>query len=192
MTNGTNNSRRPPMPRAANNAPPMAPPVHELHQAEDYARAAQRFYDVTQENMRLAAESDEWRRRALAAEEENRRAEIRQHNLQAQLEKREADLMALLRTREGELTKQIDDQREQMTGDRDRYKNQLVQLVGQFHAAGNIILRALEVADAIAGPKVNMQKLLEELSEHEPRESVAAELEESMPSIVNRGPRENE
>ena len=186
MTNGQTNSRSPRMPAAKNVAQPPPPRASTIHDeaAEEAGRAAQRYYEQIAEITRLTAELDNWHHRAVAAEDQCRRHEERFAELTARLQQRENELQAKLTARENELTAKLEERQQQLIDERDSYRNRLTQLVGQFHAAGNIILSCMQAADSLAGPKVDMTKLLAEVSD------INKEPEEQMPRVVTQGPRE--
>jgi len=156
-----------PMPKVMPMPAPQARPNRAVHDAyaDEALRAAQRHIDQIQEIDRLGQELEEFRRRALLAEAENKR-----------LEKREADLQIMLER-----------QREQLTNERDTYRNRICNLVAGFHTAGGIVLRLLETAQGEVQPAagVNLTTLANEIE----REQKAAD-DEAMPSVVTAGPRE--
>jgi len=156
-----------PMPKVMPMPAPQARPNRAVHDAyaDEALRAAQRHIDQIQEIDRLGQELEEFRRRALLAEAENKR-----------LEKREADLQIMLER-----------QREQLTNERDTYRNRINNLVAGFHTAGGIVLRLLETAQGEVQPAagVNLTTLANEIE----REQKAAD-DEAMPRVVTSGPRE--
>jgi hypothetical protein len=156
-----------PMPKASNMPPPPVRPNRAVQDAyaEEALRAAQRHIDQIQEIDRLGQELEEWRRRAMLAESEIKR-----------LEKRNDDLELMLAR-----------QREQLTDERDTYRNRVNNLVAGFHTAGGIILRLLETAQGEVRPAVNLTKLAEQV-EHD---QMAKELEDELPGVVTAGPRIN-
>jgi DNA repair exonuclease SbcCD ATPase subunit len=149
------------MPKVTPMPPPVARPNRAVHDAysEEAMRAAQRHIDQIQEIDRLGTELEEWRRRAMLAEAEIKRLEQRNDDLQAMLER----------------------QREQLTDERDTYRNRVNSLVSGFHTAGGIILRLLETAQGEVRPSVNLTKLADEIE--------SLPLEGEMPSVVTAGPR---
>lgn len=147
-------------------APPPNPrPNRAVHDAysDEALRVAQRHIDQIQEIDRLGQELEEWRRRAMVAEAETKK-----------LEQREQDLRDML-----------DRQRDQLTDERDLYRNKLNSLVAQFHTAGAIILKCLEASQGSSGPMVSLTKLADEI-EHAP---LARELEDELPRVVTAGPK---
>jgi hypothetical protein len=183
MTMPNNNQRRDaqmpkvtPMPAPS----PAARPNRVQHDAyaEEALRAAQRHIDQIQEIDRLGQELEEWRRRAMMAEAEVRR-----------LEKREVDLLAMLER-----------QHDQLTDERDSYRNRVNSLVSGFHTAGGIILRLLETAQGEVRPNVNLttlageiEKVAEQEAQAEPRPtSSPREGGEPLPGFLAAGPRTDE
>jgi chromosome segregation ATPase len=162
MTNG----RKPPatLPRTAN----LPPATHNINpMLEEYAgeaaRAAQRYFEMSEQINKLTEEADEWRRRAMMAEEELKRATRREEALNIKLEST-AD---------------------RLTAERDTYRDRLVTLKAEFATAGNIILNCLKVSE-------EMISAGERQVTHEQLEKLADDLEgERMPSVVTAGPREN-
>jgi hypothetical protein len=149
------------MPKVTPMPPPVARPNRAVQDAyaDEAMRAAQRHIDQIQEIDRLGQELEAWRRRAMVAEAEIVRIEKRENDLQIMLER----------------------QREQLTDERDTYRNRVNSLVSGFHTAGGIILRLLETAQGEVRPSVNLTKLADEI------ESVTVEGE--LPSVVTAGPR---
>lgn len=147
-----------PMPAVAN----VPAPRNSQDQvwSEEAARAAQRFYDMTAEIMRLTTEMDEWRRRALGAEADIKRADIREANL----------------------TQQVEAKTNQLSQERDIFKEVVIKLSTQFATASQIILDAHKLMDEVLGRKaqVNYGALAEAI------EGVEGE---PVPAIVRAGPR---
>src|SRR6266550_304295 len=113
MTMPNNNQRRdqPLMPKVTPMpAPsPQARPNRAVHDtySEEALRVAQRSIDQIQEIDRLGQELEEWRRRAMLAEAEIKRLEKRNDDLEIMLER----------------------QRDQLTDERDSYRNRVNSLV---------------------------------------------------------------
>lgn len=158
---------KPNMPKVMPMPPPVSRPNRAVHDtySEEAMRAAQRHIDQVQEIDRIGQELEEWRRRAMLAEAESVRLEQRNDDLQEQLER----------------------QREQLTDERDTYRNRVNTLVSGFHTAGGIILRLLETAQGEVRPSVNLTNLANEIEKEQTQ--LQAPEDEPMPRTVTAGPR---
>jgi DNA repair exonuclease SbcCD ATPase subunit len=179
MTMSNNRRDQPPMPKVTQiPAPsPQARPNRAVHDAyaDEALRAAQRHIDQIQEIDRLGQELEEWRRRAMLAEAEIKRLEKRENDLSDTLER----------------------QRDQLTDERDSYRNRVNSLVSGFHTAGGIILRLLETAQGEVRPNVNLTTLANEIdkvaeqeqqAQAEPRPAST----DPLPGFLAAGPRSDE
>ena len=179
MSMPTASNIRPPMPRPTSSPPrpqPQQPqqsrPTSHEEAAEEAARVAHRYYSQVTEIHTLREERDQWRAHALAHEKEIER-----------LQRRESDLID-----------QMERQNDQLSEERDRYKNSLNALVGQFQTAGSIILSCMEAANTAAGPRANLKQIATEVEaelatkksshHHEP------DVDDDIPQVVKAGPRE--
>lgn len=165
-------ANNPTMPKVTPMPPPVARPNRAVQDAyaDEALRAAQRHIDQIQEIDRLGQDLEEWRRRAMVAE-----AEI------VRMEKREDDLQRML-----------DVQREQLTDERDTYRNRVNALVAGFHTAGGIILRLLETAQGEVRPAVNLTTLANEVDKIQAAHNALepdGSPDEPMPRAVTAGPR---
>jgi hypothetical protein len=159
---------------------PQARPNRAVHDtySEEALRVAQRSIDQIQEIDRLGQELEEWRRRAMLAEAEIKRLEKRNDDLEIMLER----------------------QRDQLTDERDSYRNRVNSLVSGFHTAGGIILRLLETAQGEVRPNVNLTTLageIEKVAEQEAQAQAESrptssprEGGEPLPGFLAAGPRD--
>jgi chromosome segregation ATPase len=146
----SNSRNAPRMPQAGGLQPPQprehrenAPPIQTVHRdyADEAARAAQRYFDMTAEIATLHKQVQDWEQQTKAAESNVVRLERQVY----------------------ELTERLDRRTEELTKERDEYRFRLHALCGHFETAGSIILQCLTAARGETTPQVDMKKLMHEI-----------------------------